>query len=211
MSNIYKTFTNYYLSSYWLIGSLFFVFIGFNFIGGEEEGQQQYQYNSINIVWAEDINGTENADTIIGTIDRDKIKGFGGNDIISGREAGDDISGGSGDDMIYGNDGKDILRGKAGNDSIEGGEGNDRINGDRGNDMLLGGFGNDTLTGGPGKDTFICGKSTDTIIDFNAKQQDKAPFNDCENIKNVSRSGKTELKKSLTLQQEQEQNGIIII
>jgi Ca2+-binding RTX toxin-like protein len=51
--------------------------------------------------------------------------------------------------------------------------------------MLLGGLGNDTLTGGPGKDTFICGKSIDTIIDFNSKQEDKAPFNDCENIKMV--------------------------
>jgi Ca2+-binding RTX toxin-like protein len=49
----------------------------------------------------------------------------------------------------------------------------------------LGGLGNDTLTGGPGKDTFICGKSTDTIIDFNTKQQDKDPFNDCEYIKMV--------------------------
>jgi hypothetical protein len=32
---------------------------------------------------------------------------------------------------------------------------------------------------------FICRKSTDTMIDFNAKQQDKVPFNDCENIKRV--------------------------
>ncbi len=132
---IYKTFTNYYFSQFWLIGSLFFVFICFNFIGEEKEGQQQYQYNIINMAWADEINGTENADTLNGTIDRDKIKGFGGNDIISGREADDDISGGSGEDTIYGNEGRDILRGKAGNDLIEGGGGYDRIIGDRGNDM----------------------------------------------------------------------------
>jgi hypothetical protein len=82
------------------IGSLFFVFIGFNFSGREEEGGQQYQYNSINMAWADEINGTENADKINGTINRDKIKGFGDNDIISGRETRDDISGGSGDDIF---------------------------------------------------------------------------------------------------------------
>jgi Ca2+-binding RTX toxin-like protein len=151
-SSISKTFA--YISIFSFVGSLFFVFIGIDFVREQQQEQQEIHYNIINIVWAENINGTENADTINGTIDKDKIKGFGGNDIISGREAGDDISGGSGNDTIYGNEGRDILKGKAGNDNIEGAEGNDKISGDRGNDMLIGGPGNDTLTGGLGTDIF---------------------------------------------------------
>src|SRR5918994_6761655 len=110
--SISKTFTC--SSIFFLLGSLFFVFIGIDFVR-EQQQEQEHHFSIINVVWAEDINGTENADTINGTIDRDKIKGFGGNDIISGREAGDDISGGSGNDTIYGNKGRDILKGKAGN------------------------------------------------------------------------------------------------
>ena len=55
--------------------------------------------------------------------------------------------------------------------------------GDRGNDTIDGGLGNDTLTGGPNKDIFICGTGPDTVTDFNVTQQDSAPENDCENIK----------------------------
>ena len=56
--------------------------------------------------------------------------------------------------------------------------------GDRGDDTLYGGPGNDKLTGGPGKNIFICGPGPDMIIDFNVTQQDSAPENDCENLKN---------------------------
>ena len=146
----------------------------------KEEGQ----YNDrLQMVWAEEINGTENPDNIVGTLNQDTIRGFGGNDTIDGKEAGDDISGGSGDDIIYGNEGRDVLKGKAGNDRIDGGKGNDRIFGDRGNDVLIGGPGNDTLTGGFGKDIFMCGEAKDTITDFNLTQKDTSPENDCENIK----------------------------
>ena len=147
----------------------------------KEEGQYG---DRIQMVWAEEINGTENPDNIVGTLNQDTIRGFGGNDTIDGKEAGDDISGGSGDDIIYGNEGRDVLKGKAGNDRIDGGKGNDRIFGDRGNDVLIGGPGNDTLTGGFGKDIFMCGEATtDTVTDFNLTQKDTAPENDCENIK----------------------------
>jgi Ca2+-binding RTX toxin-like protein len=148
------------------------------------EFDTKYHPSIINVVWADVINGTENADNITGTINKDIIKGLKGNDTIFGMESGDDISGGSGDDIIYGNEGRDVLKGKAGNDRIEGGEGNDRIIGDRGDDILIGGPGNDTLTGGLGKDIFICGTATDTITDFNLTQKDSIPENDCENLKN---------------------------
>lgn len=162
-----------------LLLSCFTVFLE---TGSNKEGQQ-YD-DRLQMVWAEEINGTENPDNIVGTLNQDTIKGFGGNDTIDGKEAGDDISGGSGDDVIYGNEGRDVLKGKAGNDRIDGGKGNDRIFGDRGNDVLIGGPGNDTLTGGFGKDIFMCGEATtDTVTDFNLTQKDTAPENDCENIK----------------------------
>ncbi|MGB9167827.1 MAG: calcium-binding protein [Nitrososphaeraceae archaeon] len=150
---------------------------------GSNKEEEQYD-DRLQMVWAEEINGTENPDNIVGTLNQDTIRGFGENDTIDGKEAGDDISGGSGDDIIYGNEGRDVLKGKAGNDRIDGGKGNDRIFGDRGNDVLIGGPGNDTLTGGFGKDIFMCGEGkTDTVTDFNLTQKDTAPENDCENIK----------------------------
>jgi Ca2+-binding RTX toxin-like protein len=173
-SQIYNT-TSLTLSLFCVLGLLFVLVFGTNLAGNN--------YGIINTVWADEINGTENADSITGTVNQDTIKGFQGNDTIGGREAGDDISGGDGDDAIYGNEGRDWLRGGSENDHIQGGEGNDMLFGDRGNDTLNGGPGNDTLTGGPDKDIFNCGTGPDTVTDFNVTQQDSAPENDCENIK----------------------------
>ena len=160
-----------------------FIFILALLVISLESCGEKQERNIIHLAWAEEINGTNNADNINGTINKDIIKGLDGNDTINGKEAGDDISGGSGDDLIYGNEGRDILKGKAGNDRIEGGEGKDRLFGDRGNDVLVGGQDNDTLTGGIGMDTFICGNGTDLLTDFNVTQKDSTPENDCENIK----------------------------
>src|SRR5919107_1365077 len=162
--------------------SLFFLLASI-VISLETCGEKQ-ERNTIHLAWAEEINGTNNADNMSGTINKDIIKGLDGNDTINGKEAGDDISGGSGDDIIFGKEGRDILRGKAGNDRIEGEKGNDRIYGDRGNDILVGGPGNDTLTGGIGRDVFICSTGNDTITDFNMTQNDTTPQqNDCEKIR----------------------------
>src|SRR5918995_949407 len=146
-----------------------FLFILASLVISLETYGEKQERNTIHLAWAEEMNGTNNADNM--------------NDTINGKEAGDDISGGSGDDLIYGNEGRDILKGKAGNDRIEGGEGKDRLFGDRGNDVLVGGQDNDTLTGGIGMDTFICGNGTDLLTDFNITQKDITPENDCENIK----------------------------
>ena len=173
-SKIYNA-TSITLSLFCVLGLLFVLVLGTDFADNK--------YYIINTVWADEINGTENADSITGTINQDTIKGLQGNDTIGGEEAGDDISGGDGDDAIYGNEGRDWLRGGSENDHIEGGKGNDMLFGDRGNDTLNGGLGNDTLTGGPNKDIFICGTGPDTVTDFNVTQQDSAPENDCENIK----------------------------
>src|ERR671910_64843 len=147
-----------------------FLFILASLVISLETYGEKQERNTIHLAWAEEMNGTNNADNM--------------NDTINGKEAGDDISGGSGDDLIYGNEGRDILKGKAGNDRIEGGEGKDRLFGDRGNDVLVGGQDNDTLTGGIGMDTFICGNGTDLLTDFNITQKDSTPENDCENLKN---------------------------
>jgi hypothetical protein len=183
--------------------SLLFLISMFGTLFLSVEFDTKSSHNIINIVWADAINGTENADNITGTINKDVIKGLDGNDTIYGMQSGDDISGGSGDDIIYGNEGRDVLKGKAGNDRIEGGEGNDRIVGDRGNDILIGGPGNDTLTGGLGKDIFMCGTGADTITDFNLTQNDSIPENDCESIK-YEGNGNTE-SNSMSLQQQQQQ------
>lgn len=160
-----------------------FIFILALLVISLETCGEKQERNTLHLAWAEEINGTNNADNMNGTINKDIIKGLDGNDTINGKEAGDDISGGSGDDLIYGNEGRDILKGKAGNDRIEGGEGKDRLFGDRGNDVLVGGQDNDTLTGGIGMDTFICGNGTDLLTDFNITQKDSTPENDCENLK----------------------------
>ena len=173
------------LSLFCVLGLLYLLVLETDFAGNK--------YNIIKSVWADKINGTENADSITGTISQDTIKGLQGNDTIGGKEAGDDISGGDGDDAIYGNEGRDWLRGGSGNDHLEAGEGNDMLFGDRGDDTLYGGPGNDKLTGGPGKDIFICGIGSDTVTDFNVTQQDSAPENDCENIKDDNTTNVTSI------------------
>jgi Ca2+-binding RTX toxin-like protein len=196
-SQIYNT-TSLTLSLFCVLGLLFVLVPGTDFA--------DKKYYIINTVWANEINGTENADSITGTINQDTINGLQGNDTIGGEEAGDDISGGDGGDAIYGNEGRDWLRGGSGNDNLEGGKGNDMIYGDRGDDILNGGSGNDTLTGGPNKDIFICGSGPDTVTDFNVTQQDSAPQNDCENIKgNI-----TNVSKISFLQQKLSENTGII-
>jgi hypothetical protein len=188
--------------------SLLFLISMFGTLFLSVEFDTKSSHNIINIVWADAINGTENADNITGTINKDVIKGLDGNDTIYGMQSGDDISGGSGDDIIYGNEGRDVLKGKAGNDRIEGGEGNDRIVGDRGNDILIGGPGNDTLTGGLRKDIFMCGTGADAITDFNLTQNDSIPENDCESIKYEGNGNTESNSMSLQQQQQQQQPGI---
>src|SRR5215213_9789805 len=110
-------------------------------------------------VWALNITGTQESDTITGTNKSDNIRGYGGEDVISGLE---------------------------GNDHNFGGMGNDTILGDRGNDKLFGGPDDDTLTGGPGKDSFNCGDGDDTVIDFDPAKNETISAN-CENISNVTK------------------------
>jgi Ca2+-binding RTX toxin-like protein len=80
------------------------------------------------------INGNNNANTLIGTAFADTINARGGNDIV---DAGD------GNDFVDGGDGNDTLKGGRGNDLLFGGNNNDRLNGGEGDDQLDGGSGID--------------------------------------------------------------------
>jgi Ca2+-binding RTX toxin-like protein len=121
-------------------------------------------------VWALDINGTEEADTLNGTMEKDVIRGRGGDDMISALDGNDQIRGDAGADTIHGDNGRDRIRGDRGNDVLFG---------DAGNDILIAGPGDDTLTGGPGKDTFNCGDGIDMVTDFNPAEDDNMLVN-CE-------------------------------
>src|SRR5215217_1394887 len=127
-------------------------------------------------VWALNITGTQESDTITGTNKSDNIRGYGGEDVISGLEGNDHNFGGMGNDTIHGD---------RGHDRIRAGEGDDLIFGDSGNDKLFGGPDDDTLTGGPGKDSFNCGDGDDTVIDFDPAKNETISAN-CENISNVT-------------------------
>jgi len=89
------------------------------------------------MVWADEINGTEQIDTITDTLNHDILRGFCGYNDITWKEIGDNISGGSGDAITYGNDGRDIPKGKSGNDLVQGTEGNDKIYRNSGHDILV--------------------------------------------------------------------------
>ena len=109
------------------------------------------------------INGTEEADQITGERGDDTINGLGGDDTIHGGT--DSISrsrlGGDGDDKIDGGDGNDTVNGGGDNDIVNGGDGNDKVFGagcefgeeealaricdNPGRDKLIGGLGDDDL------------------------------------------------------------------
>src|SRR5215204_3892548 len=127
-------------------------------------------------VWALNVTGTQESDTLTGTNRSDNIRGHGEDDIIYGLEGNDYILGGMEDDTIHGDRGSDRMRG---------GEGDDLIFGDSGNDKLFGGPGDDSLRGGFGRDTFNCGDGDDTVTDYNPAKNETISTN-CENINNVT-------------------------
>lgn len=95
---------------------------------------------------AQNLQGTEGADTLSGFIGADIVEAGGGNDSVSGLG------------------GQDVLVGGAGMDTLDGGEGNDQLSGGGDNDVLIGGLGNDSLSGGAGSDTLTGGAGADTYF-----------------------------------------------
>ena len=57
----------------------------------------------------DNVEGTDQGDSIFGYNQRNRLFGNGGSDIIDGRGGNDYLEGGTGNDTILGGDGKDIL------------------------------------------------------------------------------------------------------
>ena len=102
-----------------------------------------------NIVWADEITGTDGDDTLVGTVSTDTINGLDGDDKIDSKNGKDQVNGNRGNDELHGGKSRDVLKG---------GPGNDKLFGEGSNDKLYGGTGNDDLKGGSGADFFDCGK-----------------------------------------------------
>jgi Ca2+-binding RTX toxin-like protein len=73
----------------------------------------------------EDVDGTQNADTLIGNNEANELNGLGGADTLRGGAGNDDLNGGDGDDKLFGDAGNDVLNGQVGADEMWGGNGND--------------------------------------------------------------------------------------
>ncbi len=96
-----------------------------------------------------EIEGTNDNDTLNGGDERDRIYGRGGDDLIFGNGGDDVIGGGYGEDTVYGGRGNDfIYPGQSGKKTYYGEEGDDQLIGLYNEDTLRGGPGNDTLSGG---------------------------------------------------------------
>ncbi len=149
----------------------------FYVIGGN--GDDNWNFTSVDLTTARFINTGEGNDTVDGTANNDDIRGGLGADLLIGRSGDDTISGGAGADLLIGmsnhdsvdggggNDhiflgfGMDTAIGGAGNDTIEGLNGADHIAGNGGNDVIRGEQGTDTLIGGDGNDFLLGGTESD--------------------------------------------------
>jgi Ca2+-binding RTX toxin-like protein len=127
------------------------------------------------VVYAANIQGTPDDDTLNGTPKADTINGFEGNDKLFGKSGDDALDGGNGDDEIYGGPGNDEI--KDVNDEaihfgnkVYGGSGDDNIDvgratGDGVTYYIYGEAGSDYIEvisnegivyGGPDEDTIYC-------------------------------------------------------
>ncbi|MBE9226035.1 hypothetical protein IQ264_11430 [Phormidium sp. LEGE 05292] len=108
----------------------------------------------VEVIFTNEIVGTDSMDMIVGTEQNERIFGLGGDDFIQGGKGSNFIDGGEGNDIIFGN----LISGLAGTENL-----NDTIYGGNGSDVLFGNAGNDYLDGGNGED-FLCGESGDDIL-----------------------------------------------
>jgi Ca2+-binding RTX toxin-like protein len=148
--------------------------------------------------FAQDINGTGGADSLVGTPKADTIKGFAGNDSELGKKGDDVLFGGSGADVLSGGYGHDVMTGGPGRDSLSDvfkpNESPvrqwDRYLGGSGRDRILIGGGVDVVFGGPGNDRILtfddgdvdkvnCGRGYDTVKAQNVQNDD---LKSCEKV-----------------------------
>jgi Ca2+-binding RTX toxin-like protein len=129
----------------------------------------------------ENLEGSNQNDTILGTANANQINANGGVDVVDAGAGNDTVSGGAGNDTLYGGLGDDILNGNADNDTIYGGgvcgdtvapstfilgvpaastDGSDTINGGTGDDTLYGGNDNSAAANADN-----CNDGADVITD----------------------------------------------
>ena len=112
---------------------------------------------------ADDMLGTDNADTVSLLAGDDRYSGQAGNDVIYGNQGNDLLYGNQGDDRIFGGKDNDTAFGGQGTDTLFGNQGSDTIYGNIGADNLYGGQGNDTIYGGQGDDVLFGNKGSDVL------------------------------------------------
>lgn len=112
----------------------------------------------------DDLNGTNDADSIFGLSGNDVLRGLAGADALFGGKGDDDLLGANDNDELFGGDGNDALQGGTNADSLSGGSGNDILLGDADNDELFGGGGIDRLFGGDGADKLYAGAGGQDIL-----------------------------------------------
>jgi len=143
-------------------------------------GVNAYDFSSISVSAAGDINGDGLDDLIIGAsyadpngntasgssyvvFGRTPLIGDAANNSLFGTVSDDTIYAGGGNDQIFGSEGVNTLFGQDGNDLIYGGSQVDYIYGGNGNDQLFGAEGNNKLFGDAGNDTIYSGSGNDWI------------------------------------------------
>lgn len=90
-----------------------------NLLGGMDMYGAEDQENN--------LNGTEESDSIVGSNLNDIINGGNGFNYLNGKDGNDTITGGDDIDFILGGAGDDVINGKGGSDNIFTGSGKDTI------------------------------------------------------------------------------------
>ncbi|WP_370400045.1 calcium-binding protein [Sulfitobacter sp. JB4-11] len=121
-----------------------------------------------NILFGDNVHGTDENDLIIGTSYDDHLKGNGGDDLIFGLSGKDKISGGDGEDYLWGGSGNDVIAGNKGNDQMFGGQGDDKL-------VWNNGDGSDLMDGGKGHDRVQVNFDTD-LVDDDLQNKDVAEY-----------------------------------
>ncbi|MEX2237741.1 MAG: hypothetical protein WEB00_09430 [Dehalococcoidia bacterium] len=96
-----------------------------NLLPGQRIATQGADQDTLNAI--ENLEGSEQADTLTGGTTGNRIDGNGGDDEISGVFGNDTLNGGSGNDDISGGPGDDIMNGNSGVDDLIGGQDTDTV------------------------------------------------------------------------------------
>jgi serralysin len=121
----------------------------------------------------EDVEGTDNADSIFGTDGANTLIGDHGNDLLYGRGGNDDLRGGEEADTLKGGSGDDLMSGGPGADRFYGGAGADRMSEER-NFYIIDDGARDVFIYEALSDSGLSTSSRDQVFgDFDGPNQDR--------------------------------------